>query len=138
MAIDLNSLSPVQLQALIKNAEAQMDSARKNQIQEVRSKIDALLKAAGLTIDQVYSRRGGKGAKGPKSTVAPKYRNPQNASQTWSGRGKRPLWFAAALRKKGVTAESLLIDGAAPMAAPAKKVAKKAVRKTAAKKAAKK
>lgn len=138
MAIDLNSLSPVQLQALIKNAEAQMDSARKNQIQEVRSKIDALLKGAGLTIDQVYARRGGKGAKRTKTTVAPKYRNPQNAAQTWSGRGKRPLWFAAALRKKGVTAESLLIDGSAPVAAPARKVAKKAVRKTAAKKAAKK
>lgn len=29
----------------------------------------------------------------PASTVAPKYRNPADASQTWSGRGKPPLWI---------------------------------------------
>lgn len=138
MAINLDSLSPAELQALIKNAEAQMESARKNKIQEARTKIDALLKGAGLTIDEVYPRRGGKGAKGPKTAVAPKYRNPENATQTWSGRGKRPVWFSEALKKKGVTAESMLIGGSAPKATPAKKAAKKAVKKALAKKAAKK
>lgn len=137
MAINLDSLSPAELQALIKNAEAQMESARKNKAQEVRTRIDALLKSAGLSIDEVYPRRGGKGAKAAKAVVAPKYRNPENAAQTWSGRGKRPLWFSAALKKKGVTAESLLIAGSAPKAAPARKAAKKAVRKAPAKKAAK-
>jgi DNA-binding protein H-NS len=29
--------------------------------------------------------------------VAPKFRNPANAQQTWSGRGKRPRWFHDAL-----------------------------------------
>ena len=138
MAINLDSLSPVELQALIKNAEAQMESARKNQLQEVRTKIDALLKGAGLTIDEVYPRRGGKGAKGSKGVVAPKYRNPENATQTWSGRGKRPVWFAEALKKKGVTAESMLIGGSAPKAAPARKTATKAVKKVAKKAASKK
>lgn len=138
MAIDLDSLSSAELQALIKNAEAQMESARKNQVQEVRTKMDALLKGAGLTIDEVYPRRGGKSGKGPKAAVAPKYRNPENAAQTWSGRGKRPLWFSEALKKRGATAESLLISGSAPKAAPAKKVAKKAAKKAPAKKVAKK
>lgn len=138
MAINLNSLSPAELQALIKNAEAQMESAHKNQVHELRTKIDALLKGAGLTIDEVYPRRGSKGAKGPKTAIAPKYRNPENATQTWSGRGKRPLWFSETLKKKGVTAESMLIGGSAPKAAPAKKAAKKAVKKASAKKAAKK
>lgn len=27
------------------------------------------------------------------STVAPKYRNPENHEQVWSGRGKPPLWI---------------------------------------------
>lgn len=134
MAINLDSLSPAELQALIKSAEAQMDSARKNQVKEVRTKIDALLEGAGLTIDEVYSRRGGKGAKSSKASVAPKFRNPGNAAQTWSGRGKRPLWFTAALRKKGVTAESMLIGGAPAKAAPVNKVAKKAPGKRVAKK----
>lgn len=33
-----------------------------------------------------------KPAKSP-SKVAPKYRNPENPEQTWSGRGKPPLWI---------------------------------------------
>lgn len=138
MAMNLDSLSPAELQALIRNAEAQMESARKNQVQDVRSKIDALLKGAGLSLDEVYPRRGGKAAKGPRAAVAPKYRNPENPTQTWSGRGKRPIWFSEALKKKGVTAESLLIGAATPKAAPAKKAAKKAVKKAPAKKSAKK
>jgi len=138
MAINLDSLSPAELQALIKNAEAQMESARRNKAQEVRSKIDALLKGAGLSIDEVYPRRGGKAAKSPKASVAPKYRNPENAAQTWSGRGKRPLWFSGALKKKGVTAESLLIGGSAAKAVPAKKAVKKVAKKASARKAARK
>jgi len=30
--------------------------------------------------------------------VPPKYRNPTNPMQTWSGRGKQPRWLTAALK----------------------------------------
>lgn len=136
MALNLESLSPTELQALIKNAEAQMESARKSQIQDVRSEIDAVLKSSGLTLAEVYPTRGGKAAKGPKAGVAPKYRNPKNASQTWSGRGKRPLWFVEALKKRGVTAENLLIAGTQKSVTT--KVTKKAPAKAAKKAPAKK
>jgi len=138
MAINLDSLSPSELQALIKNAEAQMESARKNHVREVRAKIDAVLASAGLTLADVYPTRGGKVAKGSRAAVAPKYRNPENQSQTWSGRGKRPSWFNDALKKKGVTAENLLISATLAKAAPVKKTAAKAAKKGPAKKAAKK
>jgi DNA-binding protein H-NS len=128
MAIDLKSLSPKELKALIANAESQMQEARASQVQEVRKKIDALLSSSGLTLADIYPARGGKGGK--RGAVAPKYRNPEDPSQTWTGRGKRPLWFAAALKRRGVTAESLLIEGGRKAkAAPAKKAAKKAVRR---------
>jgi DNA-binding protein H-NS len=135
MAINIDALSPAELQALIKSAEAQLGSARKNHVHETRAKIDGILANAGLTLDEVYPKRGGKGGKGPKAAVAPKYRNPDNAAQTWSGRGKRPLWFVEALKKRGVTEESLLIQGATTKKAPAK-AAKKAPakKKTTAKK----
>ncbi|GAB2582541.1 H-NS histone family protein [Dyella jejuensis] len=127
MAIDLKSLSPKELKALIANAESHMQEARAGQIQDVRNKIDTLLGNAGLTLADVYPTRGGKAGK--RASVAPKYRNPENPAETWSGRGKRPLWFAAALKRRGVTIENLLIDGGAKAkSAPAKRVAKKAVR----------
>ena len=138
MSINLETLSPAELKALIANAETQMQAAHANQINQAREKIERLLKSSGLTLADVYPTRGGRGAKGPKSVVAPKYCNPENATQTWSGRVKRPSWFVQALKKRGTTAENLLIDGA-PKPAPTKAVKKGAankVAKTAAKKAA--
>jgi DNA-binding protein H-NS len=38
--------------------------------------------------------RGGRGrAKASADAKAPRYRNPDDPSQTWSGRGRRPRWF---------------------------------------------
>lgn len=134
MAIDLKSLSPSQLQALIANAESQMHEARANHVQDVRKKIDALLGNSGLTLADVYPTRGraGKGT-GKRSSVAPKYRNPENPAETWSGRGRQPLWLAHALKRRGTSIDSFLIEGATKAKAPAKKarVAKKATRKKA-------
>ena len=40
--------------------------------------------------------------------VAPKYRNPDNPSETWAGRGLKPHWLVAAL-KSGKKLEDFLI-----------------------------
>jgi len=40
--------------------------------------------------------------------VAPKYRNPANAKDTWTGRGRQPRWLAA-LTAKGHKPEEFLI-----------------------------
>jgi DNA-binding protein H-NS len=34
----------------------------------------------------------------PYPKVLPKYRNPKNLAETWSGRGKQPRWLTAQLR----------------------------------------
>jgi DNA-binding protein H-NS len=38
------------------------------------------------------------GERHPYPKVLPKYRNPENRSETWAGRGKQPLWLRAQLR----------------------------------------
>src|ERR1700752_1490333 len=43
--------------------------------------------------------------------VLPKYRNPKEHSETWSGRGKQPRWLVAAL-KAGHKIEEFVIRGA--------------------------
>jgi len=45
--------------------------------------------------------------------VYPKYRNPEEPSETWSGRGKQPRWMTAAL-KTGHTIEEFVIGNAEP------------------------
>jgi DNA-binding protein H-NS len=42
------------------------------------------------------------------SRVPPKYRNPENPYQTWSGRGRTPMWVKR-LQKEGKNIEDLLI-----------------------------
>jgi DNA-binding protein H-NS len=72
---------------------------------KVLSKIVQLAKDAGLTASDISKALGsGKAAKAAKTTksakkgtlagkkVAPKYRNPANADQTWTGRGVSPTW----------------------------------------------
>ena len=43
--------------------------------------------------------------------VFPKYRNPNEPSETWSGRGKQPRWLTAAL-KTGHTIDEFVIGNA--------------------------
>src|SRR5689334_9067711 len=43
--------------------------------------------------------RSGAPAKRPYPPVHPKYRNPAQPSETWAGRGKKPRWVVAALKK---------------------------------------
>jgi DNA-binding protein H-NS len=43
-----------------------------------------------------------------RSPAVAKYSNPANDSETWSGRGRKPLWFVAAL-KSGKRPQDMMI-----------------------------
>ena len=60
---------------------------------ELRDKIQALAKEHGFEVSELFSGRG-KGR--AKSSGVVKYRNPDDASQTWSGRGRKPKWISEA------------------------------------------
>ena len=45
----------------------------------------------------------------PYPAVLPKYRNPEQPSETWAGRGKKPRWVTAQLRS-GRRIDDFLID----------------------------
>lgn len=131
---DLLGYSPAQLKKIIADAQAQMAAARANEVGKAREKINAILTSSGLTIDEVFPVRGGRGRKGAKHSAArvPKYRNPKNAEETWSGMGKRPRWLADELAK-GAKLEGFAI--AAPISKrKAPKTAKSASTKAAKKK----
>lgn len=103
MAIDVSTLNKKQLRELIRKANGRMKNIDKEKVTKVKAKVDALLKAEGVTFGQIYGRRRG----GKTGKVPPKFQNP-NGTETWSGRGKRPRWFVAAL-KAGKKDKDLLI-----------------------------
>jgi DNA-binding protein H-NS len=87
-----------------------------NMLWALRERIDATLasklisekqelerRLARLTVAQQKIRR-------PYPQVHPKYFNPENPSQTWSGRGLKPRWFAAQLEAGRNVRELVLHD----------------------------
>lgn len=105
MAIDLKSLNQNQLNELIHRAESRKQELAKERIGKVREKITALAKSEGFTLEELL---GGRAARKTRRPAKPKYRNPADHAQTWSGRGKRPRWFNAAL-SAGKKEKDLLI-----------------------------
>lgn len=71
---------------------------------------DGAAKRVRRTREQIEADKaaGGGGADG-RGKVAPKYKNPDNVFETWTGRGKQPKWVVAALAG-GKTLEQLLIE----------------------------
>lgn len=140
MTIDLKDLSKQQLDTLINKATKRKSAlAKRKPVASVRRKITALAKSEGYTVAELFGTGATKARKAATSTrkgkklgkVAPKYRNPAKKSETWSGRGRQPLWLAAHTAK-GKTLESFLIKKtparkAKPRKAkPRKSVARKA------------
>ncbi len=102
MAKDLENMSHAELQATVEKAQQRMIQLQRSRRSEIRTKVNNLLKSEGFTFDELYGSGGGKRtgsdpAAKPKIAVKPKYCNPADATQTWTGRGKRPRWFQAAL-----------------------------------------
>ena len=70
----------------------------------LRQKMADIAKEHGLSLDEVL----GKGRKG-KGSVAPKYRDPKNPENTWTGRGRMPLWMVAATKGNKAKKDDFLI-----------------------------
>ncbi len=64
--------------------------------------------AAPAKAAKTASKGKGKGKVSSTSKLPPKYRNPDNPSETWSGRARRPKWFLEAQRR-GVPISKLTV-----------------------------
>lgn len=113
MTIDLATLSSKELDTLITKAKKRKVALKKRKpAAAVRRKINALAKAEGYTVAELFGGAGataGRATRAPRKAattkgrklgkVAPKYRNPAKPSETWTGRGKQPRWLAAETAK---------------------------------------
>ncbi|MEZ5465544.1 MAG: H-NS histone family protein [Lysobacteraceae bacterium] len=108
MAVNIDKLGFSELEALAAQVEKQKTKLRRERRDNVRKKLIQLAKDEGYTIEELFGGRGAKTAGRKTGKVPPKYRNPADAAQTWSGRGKRPRWFVDAINK-GKKEKDLLI-----------------------------
>jgi DNA-binding protein H-NS len=92
MAVDLDAMSKDELKKLIKDAEKALKTLETRRLAEAKQAAESAAKEYGFSLDELL---GGAAKKGPKGV--PKYANPADASQTWTGKGRKPNWVNDAL-----------------------------------------
>lgn len=103
---DFDAMTRAELLELRGHLDRAIASVGERDRQAAIKAIENLARDHGFTLAELVSGVGGKdgrsgraqreGRRAPSPSNA-KYRNPDNASQTWSGRGRRPVWFSDAL-----------------------------------------
>ncbi len=91
--IDVSTLTLKQLQTLVPAAQKRITELEEDQRKQAFDKVQAAADAVGMSPADLLKHFGvGKRVKKP---VKPKYRNPDNAEENWSGRGRKPEWVKA-------------------------------------------
>ncbi|MEC5399748.1 H-NS histone family protein [Uliginosibacterium sp. H1] len=119
--MELSKLSVTELKRLKTRVDAEIarrdDTTRKTLLKKVQK----LASEAGVSLNDLLgskpasparssgSKAPKKAAGGSRGKVKPKYRNPNDANQTWTGRGRKPQWVAAWLAN-GKPLDGLLIS----------------------------
>lgn len=102
--IDLDTLSLAELKKLQKDVAKAIDSFEEREMKAAAAEAEALLRERGFTLAQIMQM----GVTKPRAKVAPKYANPADPTQTWTGRGRKPHWVINAL-DAGKTLDDLAI-----------------------------
>ena len=100
---DIQNKSKEELLALIAKAQAQLEAIKRNHHKEVIAQIKELAASIGVTVD-IHET-----SKATSAKIPAKFSNPDNPSQTWTGRGMAPKWLKD-LVEKGHNKDEFLID----------------------------
>jgi DNA-binding protein H-NS len=103
MARELDRMSFRELQELENKIRKAKSNVQERSRADLRKKMEGMAADAGFKLTDLFGGRGGKGR-----TVAAKYANPENPSETWTGRGRKPKWLAAKM-KNGDRIDKFLI-----------------------------
>ena len=103
--VNLEKMSRAELEDLEARLAAAKVSREESEKQALREEIYELIDSHGYTFGEIF----GKAKLRKVGTVKPKYRNPQDPTETWTGRGRRPRWLEAQI-KKGKSLNSFLIS----------------------------
>ena len=102
--INLEEMTFDELKQLEKDVAKAIKTFERRRMSEARAAVEATVRELGFSLSDLMQESKGK----PKSAPTPKYRHPENAAQTWSGRGRKPRWFQEAI-DAGVSPDELLI-----------------------------
>lgn len=108
--IDFQTFTFQELLQLKVELEVELKKREQEEKAAARKKILEIARTFNFDLDELFTApKVGAGA--PRRVVEPKYFNPKDPEQTWTGRGRSPVWVQDFLTTGG-TLEDLLINKA--------------------------
>ncbi|MDD3608251.1 MAG: H-NS histone family protein [Halothiobacillaceae bacterium] len=109
MDINLSSLSEDELNSLINNAKRELQHRKSARVTELRREIERMASSLGISVGELMGlEKSARRSTAASTKGMPKFANPANPSQTWTGRGKPPRWYSDAI-DGGAHKEDLMI-----------------------------
>ena len=90
--VNVDKMSLKDLLELEAKVQKAISSARDRERADVKQALAVMAEKRGFSVSELF------GGRGRKSSAA-KYVNPDNRSETWTGRGRKPNWLVAKLKK---------------------------------------
>lgn len=107
MSIDTSGLSATELKELVTKIEKRIVEVEKETLQAALKEMRAVADKLGVAFEDVIALNGSRRKKAVTKS-SPKYANPNDPAQTWTGRGRKPAWVKEAL-DAGKSIEDLAI-----------------------------
>ena len=104
MAIDLNSYSLKELKELQNQVTKAISSFEDRKKKEALARLEQAAQELGYSLSDLTGAVTGR----KRAVATPKYANPANPAETWTGRGRKPRWFIEAT-DAGKSPDDLLI-----------------------------
>ncbi len=117
-----DKMSEREIRNLIEQGEKEISRRQVVKKKDAKQKLAAVAREFGFRLDELVeggvraTRSRSTEPKEVKAKLPPKYRNPADHSQTWSGHGKRPMWAKSHLESGGELSDLLIRRGRAPRA----------------------
>jgi DNA-binding protein H-NS len=103
--INLEEMTLPELKSLQKKVAKAIEGFEERQKSHALAELEAKARELGFSLSELTGTPQGKAK---RKAAAPKYRHPDDASVTWTGKGRQPAWFKAAVTS-GVSPDDLLV-----------------------------
>ena len=98
MKFDIKKMTRKELTKLKTEVEKALEKLALNDKRAALAAAEKAAAAHGFTLAEITGDVALRKARaGPKKASAPRYKNPADATQTWTGKGRQPDWFKAAI-----------------------------------------
>ena len=102
MKLDLKAMDRKELEKLSKDIDKALTRVTAKELKAAKAAAEKALKARGfsladLTAGDAPSKPTRRVTKKAAKPSTPKYANPSDKTQTWTGKGRQPIWFKEAM-----------------------------------------